>query len=288
MEQPNAHLGISNALQIFKDGDERFYLPHAVPVMGETHTVIGVTIVLADVTRLRRVTELEVEPISVVSHELKTPLTSVRMAIHMLLDERIGTLNPKQSELLRAARDDSERLNQIMENLLDISRMEAGRALLDMKPIAPLSLVTHAVEVFATSYRSAGVELISKVPDDSPDVLADPVRIQHVFSNLLSNALKFSSSGQQVIICAETANDGVRFTVQDQGIGIPTELLPKVFEKFFRFHTTGKLAGAGLGLAIAKDVVEAHGGRIWAESVIGEGSRFHFVLRVATTSTIIS
>lgn len=281
-ETPFDQLNPGNALQVFDHGNERFFQPRAIPILGEGSSIIGVALVLADVTRQKRVAELEVEPISVVSHELKTPLTSVRMAVYMLLDERIGSLSPKQLELVSAARDDCDRLYQIVDNLLDMSRMEAGRAALDMKPASPLSLVTQAVEAFATRFRSAGVELVSIVSDDVPNVLADPARIQHVFSNLLSNALKFSSSGQQVVVRAEASGGEVTFSVNDQGNGIPPELLTRIFDKFFRLYATGKADGAGLGLAIAKDVVEAHGGKIWAESVIGQGSRFSFTLRPAT------
>jgi len=147
------------------------------------------------VTRLRRVTELEIEPISVVSHELKTPLTSMRMAIHMLLDERVGSLNTKQAELLNAARDDSDRLNRIVENLLDIGRMESGQGQMELKPLSPEKLVQEAINEFQIAYRDAGVEIRSEVPADLPDVLADSARIPHVFSNLLSNALKYSPPG---------------------------------------------------------------------------------------------
>jgi signal transduction histidine kinase len=283
MEQPSDQFGISNAIQVFKNGDEHFYLPHAIPVMGEVNNVIGVTLVLADVTRLRRVTELEIEPIAVVSHELKTPLTSLRMALHMLFDERLGALNPRQIELLSAARDDSERLSQIIESLLNISRMEAGGAEPVLKPCSPQALVTQAVGAFATSCRSQGVELITQVGDDVPDVLADPIKIVHVFSNLLSNALKFSVSGGSITLSAEPDGDFVRFAVQDQGPGIPKEQLPRVFEKFFRADSTGKSEGAGLGLAIAKDIVEAHGGRIWVESNRGQGAVFSFTLRASSS-----
>jgi two-component system, NtrC family, sensor histidine kinase KinB len=283
-EKSSHQLNPGNVMQVFDDGNERFFQPRAIPIMGEADATIGVALVLADVTRQKRITELEVEPISVVSHELKTPLTSARMAVYMLLDERVGSLSPKQVELLEAARDDCDRLYQIVDNLLDIGRIEAGRAALDLKLTSPSSLVAQAIETFATGFRSAGVDLVSEVHDDIPVVLADPVRIQNVFSNLLSNALKVSSSGQRVLVRAKATDTEVVFTVQDQGDGIPPELLTKVFNKFFRLYTVGKPEGAGLGLAIAKDVVEAHGGRIWAESVIGQGSQFHFTLRVATPS----
>jgi NtrC-family two-component system sensor histidine kinase KinB len=283
-EQPSDQLNFTNALQVFKNGEERFFLPHAIPILGEVRNVIGVSLVLADVTRLRRVTELEVEPVSVVSHELKTPLTSVRMALHMLFDERLGTLNPRQLELLVAARDDSERLNQIIENLLNISKIEAGKAGLVRKPCSPHTLVTRATDAFATAYRNSGVQLISRIADDVPDVLADAAKIAHVFSNLLSNALKFSVSGSSVSLSVEVDGESVRFAVQDQGPGIPVEQLAHVFDKFFRGDSTGRTEGAGLGLAIAKEIVEAHGGRIWVDSKPGQGSVFSFTLRAATSS----
>jgi two-component system, NtrC family, sensor histidine kinase KinB len=285
LEQSSEQIGIPNALQVFKDGEEHFFLPRSTPIFDEDRKIIGVAIVLADVTRMKRVAELELEPMAVVSHEMKTPLTSVRMALHMVLDERLGTLNPKQMELLSTARDDSERLNKIIGSVLDMGRREAGRAPVQLQSCSPQSLVSQAVDAFSTAYRSGGVELVSSVPDDIPDVSADASQISHVFGNLLSNALKFSRSGGKVSIVVEADGDGVKFTVQDQGIGIPDDQLPHVFEKFFRAESETKAEGAGLGLAIAKDIVEAHGGRIWAESIIGQGSQFHFILRAAITLT---
>jgi two-component system, NtrC family, sensor histidine kinase KinB len=278
-EKSSDQLKPGNPLQVFDNGSERFFQPHAVPIMGETNNVIGVSLVLADVSKQKRVVELETEPMSVVSHELKTPLTSVRMALYMLLDERMGSLSAKQMELVGAARDDCDRLYKIVENLLDIGKIEGGHGALDLKAVAPQSLITQAINVFATGYRNAGVQLVTEIADDIPDVLADPARIQHVFSNLLSNALKFSQSGKTVTISASAQESMVKFAVIDQGLGIPPELISRVFDKFFHLHSAGKTEGAGLGLAIAKDVVEAHGGKIWAESASGEGSVFSFTLR---------
>jgi len=288
MEQPSDQFGISNAIQVFKDGEERFFLPHAIPVIGEANNVIGVTLVLADVTRLRRVTELEVEPIAVVSHELKTPLTSMRMVIHMLSDERIGSLNPRQAELLSSAREDSERLNRIIESLLDISRMESGKSRLELAPCYPQKLISEAVDSFSASYRNAGVELVVQVAEDVPKVLADPARIGHVLSNLLSNALKYSRSGDAVVLSADADSQMVTFSVMDHGPGIPPEQIAHVFERFFRGDGNHSGQGSGLGLAIAKEIVDAHGGRIWVNSMPGEGSIFHFTLRRADITTAIS
>src|SRR5206468_7509480 len=120
--------GYESAIQVMDEGGgERFFLPHAVPILDDERALLGVTVVLADVTNLRRLDEMKSGMLSVVSHELKTPLTSIRMAVHLLLEERVGSLNAKQAELLVAARDDSDRLNQIIENLLDMGRIESGR-----------------------------------------------------------------------------------------------------------------------------------------------------------------
>jgi NtrC-family two-component system sensor histidine kinase KinB len=279
LEQPSDRFDVNNTLQVFKDGQERFYLPHAIPIFGEAQNIIGVTLVLEDVTRMRRVTELEIEPIAVVSHELKTPLTSMRMAIHMLSDPRIGALNSKQAELLDAARQDSEQLSGIMESLLDISKMEAGKSKPAMAPCSPEQLITQALDAFVTPFRNAGVELVTHIGEEVPNVVADPERVSHVFSNLLSNALKYSVSGNTVKLSAESDGDWVRFSVQDQGPGIPSENLTHIFERFFRGSGVEKNKGVGLGLAIAKEIVEVHGGRIWVESAPGQGSTFHFTLR---------
>lgn len=279
LEQPSDRFDITNSLQVFKNGEERFYLPHAIPIFGEAQNIIGVTLVFVDVTRLRRVTELEIEPIAVVSHELKTPLTSMRMAIHMLSDERIGPLNPKQAELLDAARQDSEQLSRIIESLLDISKMEAGKSQPEISACSPEQLITQALDAFVTPFRNAGVELVTHIGDEVPNVFADPVRVSHVFSNLLSNALRHSASGNTVTLSAELDGDWVSFSVQDQGPGISPEHLPHIFERFFRGAGVERGEGAGLGLAIAKEIVEGHGGRIWVESTPGEGSTFYFTLR---------
>lgn len=281
--RPLQSRGYESAIQVF-DGQERFFLPQAVPILDEDRQLVGVTLVLADVTNLRRLDEMKSSLLSVVSHELKTPLTSIRMAAHLLLEERIGPLNAKQAELLVAAREDSDRLHQIIENLLDMGRIESGKALMDLRPIPPDQIVSRAVEGVAPSFRDKGVELVSEVPPDAPEVLADPARIGHVFSNLLHNALKYTPGGGRVRVSARTEEGGVCFTVEDTGIGIPPEHLPRIFERFYRVRGQGGEGGAGLGLAIAKEIVEAHGGGITVESRVGAGSQFSFTLLRADRS----
>lgn len=278
--------GYESAVQVLDEGGgERFFLPHAVPVLDDDRQLLGVTVVLADVTHLRRLDEMKSGMISVVSHELKTPLTSIRMGVHLLLEERVGPLTADQSDIVGAMREDSDRLNGIVENLLDMGRIESGRALLDLRPEPAGRLAAEAVGPLKAAFHDKGVELTVDVPDDVPPVLADRVRVGHVFSNLLTNALRYTPPGGRVVVGAGAgtgdAADAVRFFVTDTGPGIPAAFLDRVFERFFRVPGQPAGSGAGLGLAIVRDIVEAHGGRVGVQSREGEGSTFSFALRRA-------
>lgn len=271
--------GNQSVIQRFIGGEEHFFRPEAVPILdGEKHPT-GVILILKDVTQQLQQDELKRGVISTVSHQLKTPLTSLRMAVYLLLEEKAGPLTPKQMELLVAARDDSDRLHSILSNLLDISRIESGRIQMDFRPISPRAIVLQQVESFRSAAKDGGIALKMEVPDDLPMVLADSAQIGHVLANLISNALKYTSPGDEVSISAQPHEDTVCFAVSDTGRGIPHQYLDRVFEQFFRVpgQTTG--AGEGLGLAIAKEIVEAHGGTIDVKSREGEGTVFTFCLK---------
>jgi signal transduction histidine kinase len=200
------------------------------------------------------------------------------MAVHLLLEERVGGLTSKQQELLIAARDDSDRLNQIIENLLDMGRMESGRVGMDLRPVPADQVVREAVEPAAAAYQDKGVELDADVPADAPDVMADDTRVGHVLSNLLSNALRYTPPGGRVRVAATVEPGFVRFTVEDTGPGIPSQYQGRVFERFFRAPGQSGGTGAGLGLAIAREIVGAHGGSIGVDGAEGGGARFSFTL----------
>lgn len=269
------------AIQHFDKGQERFFRPVVVPILDTEKQLTGVVMTLKDVTEQRHQEDLKRGVISTVSHQLKTPLTSMRMAIHLLLEEKVGPLTEKQAELLVAAREDSDRLHNILNNLLDISRIESGRVQMEFHAISPQTLVLEAMEPFRTAAKDQGVTLEVEAPDDLPGVLADKIRINYVFGNLLSNALKYTPAGGQITVCARAEENGVRFSVADTGKGIPSQFLPRIFEQFFRVPDQGSEAGAGLGLAIVKEIVEAHGGKVSVDSVEGKGSTFSFTLRWA-------
>jgi two-component system, NtrC family, sensor histidine kinase KinB len=252
-----------------------------VPVLDSRYQATGVLLSFKDVTQQQYNDDMKRGLVSTVSHQLKTPLTSIRMAIHLLLEEKVGTLTEKQAELLLAAREDSDRLNTILEDLLDISRIESGKARMNFAAVSPQVIASEAAEHFAAAFQDRGISLNSNVPNDLPEVMADATRIVHVFDNLLSNALKHTSAGGAVTISARADEELVVFSVADTGTGIPREYLNNIFEQFFSVPGQVVPAGAGLGLAIAREIVEAHGGKIAVESTEGEGSIFHVALKRA-------
>lgn len=276
--------GYDSAIQVFIGEEEHFFLPQAIPIFAE-HQLLGVTLMLADVTRLRRLDEVKTGLISTVSHELKTPLTSVRLAIHVLLSEKIGPMSAKQIELLEAARQDSDRLNRVIEDLLDISRIEAGNAEIRLQPLNAQDLVLQVTDKIRAAFQDHGITLNINLPGDVPPVLADPGRISLVFDNLLSNALKYTPIGGEVRVTAQAEDGVVRFEVEDTGIGIAPEHLDRVFEKFFRVPGQEHI-DSGLGLTIAKEIVEAHGGAIEVTSQVSKGTKFSFTVKAAPEPVI--
>ncbi len=265
-------------LQHFVRNEERFFRPQAVPILDSLRKPAGVVLVLRDVTQQRQQDEMKRSVIDTVSHQLKTPLTSIRMALHLLLEEKVGKLGPKQSELAAAASEDADRLHTIIESLLDIGHLESGRAHMDLRPVSPLELVTANADSYRSRARDAGVALSFDVPSGLPEVWVDPARIAHVFENLLSNSLKYTSPGGDVTFSAREEGEAVRFAVGDTGTGIPQRFLPHIFEPFFRVPGQERATGVGLGLAIVRDIVAAHGGTVGAESREGIGSTVFFSL----------
>ncbi len=266
-------------IQRFVNGKEFYFRPKVVPVLDNYRHPTGVIILLTDVTLEREQNEIKRGLVSTVSHQLKTPLTSIRMSLHLLLEEKLGPLSEKQLELLIAAREESDRLHTILERLLSISRIESGKNNMELKSVTPYELVFESVEPFRSSAVDRGLTLEIQLPNDLPEVSADPVMVSQVFANLVSNALKYTSPGGLVRVFAQTTYDFVQFSVSDSGMGIPPQYLKKILEHFFRVPGQTIESGLGLGLSIVQEIVEAHGGTISVESLESEGSVFAFTLR---------
>jgi two-component system, NtrC family, sensor histidine kinase KinB len=221
-------------IQQFVENREYFFQPMAVPIpVGPARREpTGVALILKDVTQVHEQQEMKRGVVSTVSHQLKTPLTSLRLSIYLLLEERVGPVNEKQTELLLAARDDSERLVGILNDLLDINRIESGKSLVIPEPSSPRALVRDSIEPFLLAAKDKGVALVNDVSDDLPEVMADAEKIRHVFANLLSNAFRFTEPGGSVTIRALREKGHVVFFVEDTGKGVPEEDLKHVFEQF--------------------------------------------------------
>ncbi len=257
------------------DGD-LYYLARATPVYGEQGGITGATVILQDVTRLHRFDQLKNDLVATVAHEFRTPLTSLRLAIHLCLEHVAGPLTDKQSDLLYAARDDCERLQRIVDELLDLAKIQGGRMQLQRRRIAPRALITAAVDAQRGHAAARHIELTIEVAPGLPEVEVDPDRLQLVFANLITNAIRHSPEGEPVCVRGAVADGAVRFSVVDHGPGIAPAAREVIFDKLTQgMESPG---GAGLGLSIAREIVVAHGGTIGVDSPPGGGSEFWFTV----------
>ncbi|HTA20679.1 MAG TPA: ATP-binding protein, partial [Polyangia bacterium] len=291
---PYVPKGFEEAVRVATAAEgERILLPRAAPIYSEAGAVTGAAIVLQDSTRLFRFDELKNDLVATVAHEFRTPLTSLRMALHLITDGVVGPLTEKQSDLLFAARDDCERLQVIVDELLNLSRLESGQIDLHRRRVDPETLASGALDVHKAAAEQAGIALATEVPPGLPDVFVDPDRLALVFTNLLGNAIRFAPAGSRIVVRAKAERPPetlrghkvvdapeVRFEVQDQGPGIPKEHQAELFEKFFRVPGSPS-GGSGLGLFIAKGLVQAHGGKIGVDSAPGGGATFWFTVPAA-------
>jgi len=240
----------------------------------------GAVAVLRDLTEVERAEKTRRDFIANVSHELRTPLTSIQGYAETLLDG--SSENNHSREFLEIIRKNASRMSRLTEDLLTLARVESGEHRFDVQPVTPAQLLHDAVESFQELARAQGIDV--QVEDAAPGpVIADPEAIHQVFSNLMDNALKYAASGGRLVLGARPTEGGVEFYVRDFGFGIPSEHLPRLFERFYRVDKarSRESGGTGLGLAIAKHIVLAHEGTIRAESELNHGSVFLFTLPLA-------
>lgn len=285
-------------LKIFADNQESYFTreTHDVFLAEDNYpaspqsqngkvTTAGRVIVLKNITTFRERDLAKTNFIATISHELKTPISSIKMSVKLLKDQRVGPLNPEQASLLAHIEDDSERLLKITSELLDLSQAETGNIQLAIRPVTPQTIVSYALQAVGFQASQRGIELHSQLAEALPAVQADLEKTAWVLINFLSNALRFSREGTSVTIAVETTQinqqSQVRFAVQDSGKGIERKYLDRIFERYFQVPDGNpSQAGTGLGLAISKEFIEAQKGQIWAESTPGSGSTFYFSLPV--------
>ena len=260
--------------------EERHYLPRILAIGDALTEFNGAAVVLQDVTKFRLLDDAKTNLVGTVSHELKTPLTSLRMAVYLLLEDDTGSITPQQKELLESARDDADRLLRILDSLLDLARLEAGASTLDLREIDVRGLLAEISNEARGLIGATGkhLEIRCDAVVETLPIRVDADRLRHVFINLLTNAAKYSPPDGIVTLSAdETASGFIRFSVRDHGTGIPAESIAHVFDRFYRAPGQTK-TGAGLGLAIAREIVVAHGGTIGCTSHAGAGTEFYFLL----------
>ncbi len=279
-QRPVAGEGSTAVLPHAPDGSERAFRLRTTPMRDEEGRLLGAVTLLEDITRLREIDRLKSEFIATASHELRTPLTSVQMGIHLLLESAVGPLTDAQREVLTICREDCERLEKLMRDLLDLSRIEAGEAAPHLVPISATTLIQAAVAAVQPHVEGQERTLRVEVPAGLPCVLADRLQIERVLSNLMSNAVRHTTQGDDIAVTVTPHEGYVAVAVTDTGSGIPPEYLPRIFEKFVQVPNAPS-GGAGLGLAISKHLIEAHGGQISVRSEVGRGTTFTFTLPVA-------
>jgi two-component system phosphate regulon sensor histidine kinase PhoR len=237
----------------------------------------GSLLLVQDLTRIRRLETVRRDFISNLSHELRTPLASLKALTETLQD---GALDdpPAARRFIDQIQIEVDAITQMVTELLELSRVESGRLSLDLSPVAPYDLLSSASNRMQLQVERAGLNVRVECGDDLPNVHIDSQRLEQVLVNLIHNAIKFTKPGGEIVLSVETGIGEVRFAVRDSGIGIPSEDVSRIFERFYRVDKSRAGSGTGLGLSIAKHIVEAHKGRIWAESVEGQGSTFHFAI----------
>lgn len=262
---------------------DRHYLPRILAIGDKLTEFKGAAVILQDVTKFRLLDDAKTNLVGTVSHELKTPLTSLRMAVYLLLEQKLEGLTAPQRELLVSARDDSDRLLRILDNLLDLARLEAGASSLNRQELELAGLLDEIAREARSFFVAAAQRLVLDVAPGLSGVRLrlDPERLRHVFMNLLTNASKYSPPGGVITLSASAEPGFVRLAVRDEGAGIPADSVAHVFDRFYRAPDQEK-SGAGLGLAIAREIVVAHGGSIACASELGRGTEFYFLLPVST------
>jgi NtrC-family two-component system sensor histidine kinase KinB len=276
------HLEEGEDILTITTGEEsRHYQVAIVPMRTPAGVIPGVVLLLRDITRLRELDRLKSEFVMTASHELRTPLTSINMAVNLLRESAAAKLTDQERQLLEACHEDVQRLRALVNDLLDLSKIEAGKLELAFEPIQPRWLGDQALSVIKTQADAKGIHVSQELPEDLPAVTADPHKIVWVLVNLLANAVRYTRTGGHIKLTAERVGNQVHLAVTDDGEGISPDVQPRIFDKFVHGKPSDGSGGSGLGLAISKEIVKAHRGAIWVDSTPGHGSTFTFTLPVA-------
>jgi two-component system phosphate regulon sensor histidine kinase PhoR len=266
---------VSAEIELFDN--QRMLMAVSTPFPRPDSDAVRALLLLTDLTDLRRLDTTRREFVSNASHELRTPLAGIRASAETL--QRGAIDDPEgRAQFLTMIREDVDRMDQLIAEMLELSRLESGESPMEFKGVEPRNLVDFAIKQFSAVAVDSDIELNINVPAELPPVSVDANKIDHVFTNLISNAIKWTASGGAVTVKSWIDDETVWFSIADTGLGIEPEHMPHIFERFFKTDAARSQPGTGLGLSIARHIVEAHGGVMSATSTVGEGSEFAFTI----------
>ncbi len=268
-------------LKIYLDDKEGFFNKDVLDVTNNKE-VIGQVIVLRNITIFHELNEAKTNFIATVSHELKTPISSIKMSTRLLSDERTGPLTDDQKQLVNSIGDDADRLLKITSELINMAQVETGNIQFNLQPTPIIPIVDEAMDAVQVQAQQKNISIKTNIPAETPMIVADKEKTTWVLINFLTNAIKYSFESSAVEISANAGNGRLQITVRDHGRGIDEKYLPRVFDRYFKVPGSHERSRTGLGLAISKEFIEAQGGKIWVNSRIGEGSEFGFSFALAS------
>lgn len=277
-------------LQFERQGRMHYFRLKLSQIFNGEGKLYGVVTLLQDVTQFKELDRMKSDFIATLSHEFRTPVTSITMSVDLLNQGILGALNPRQKELVDSAKEDCERLTKLARELLQLSKLESGRVQLRNEELNIRTVVEFSLRPLLLQFQEKNIRLVNDVPATLPVITADEQQVSWIITNLATNALKYTEPGGTVRLSAREEKEALMVSVEDTGQGIAEEHLEKIFDKFVQIkqRTDSRPGSVGLGLAIAKEIVESYGGKIWVTSRLGKGSTFSFTLplsRVSATST---
>ena len=254
----------------------------ATPMVLRGQTM-GIIVILHDITREKHIEEMKTEFVSLTAHQLRTPLSAIKWALRMLLDQDLGSINPDQKSFLQKTYSSNERMIHLINDLLNVTKIEEGRFLYQQTKAQLEEIVKNVASTFEEKMKMKNINFSFKKPEKKlPPVIIDPEKMEIAITNLLDNAIDYTPEKGKISISLSTDANNVKFMISDTGVGIPEEHQPRIFSKFFRAENVMKMdtEGTGLGMFITKNIIEAHGGKIWFESKEDKGTSFYFIIPI--------
>jgi signal transduction histidine kinase len=267
----------------FSLGDDRFLMARGRPVLGDRKACLGAVVTIIDITNMKVLDRLKSEFVAKVSHELRSPLSTIHEQLALVLNDLMGQLSESDEHLLARAKEKTQGLISTIGDLLDLSRIESGNTCQEPKPVQLEDLLSNIVDFLGTRARTKEQTLSLDRPEEPlPTIKADPLALESIFGNLIANAINYTQNGGEIVVKVDSTGINLRVRVSDNGFGIETRYLDKIFDRFFRVKNdkTRFITGTGLGLPIVKGLVEALNGRIAVESVPDKGTTFMVLLPV--------